>query len=229
MQTIILTAQMKMADLIESNYNVLLLLPRFGISLGVGERSVQEICAQYHISVDLFLLVCRIYSNSDYIVSDEELNKISIQDLINYLKRSHFYYRTDRLQIIESQLMLLNQNLDPRNGKIIVTFFDEYKRELLNHFGYEESMVFPYIDSLLQEKVLTDFNIHIFEDNHSNIEEKLHDLKNILIKYLPAHSQTNYSELLFNIFLLEDDLNKHTRLEDHVLIPYVENREKEVR
>lgn len=228
MRHLVLTPQMKMADLIESNYNVLLLLPRFGISLGIGERSVQDICREYHVAVELFLLVCRIYSNPDDSVAEEELGCISIVDLTNYLKRSHHYYRTERLLIIEKELKELNQKLDVRSGAILLNFFEEYKRELLNHFSYEEAIVFPYVDQLMQGKVRSDFKIHTFEDNHSNIEEKLHDLKNILIKYLPSNRNVNYGNLLFNIFLLEDDLNKHTCLEDHVLIPYVEKCEEEV-
>ena len=45
-------AKMKMADVVSANHTLILAMPRFGISLGFGDRSVQEICAQYGLSVD---------------------------------------------------------------------------------------------------------------------------------------------------------------------------------
>ncbi|MGL5683902.1 MAG: hemerythrin domain-containing protein [Marinifilaceae bacterium] len=218
--------QMKMADLIESNYNVLLLLPRFRMRLGVGELSVADVCERHSISVHLFLLVCKIYSFPSYLVTKDELAGVSVSDLMLYLKQSHAYYRTERLVIIEDKLVELSSVLDKRSGAILLQFFEQYKTELINHFSYEERMVFPYITRLLEGVKPDNFNIHAFEENHSNIEEKLHDLKNILIKYLPTPDAVDYSDLLFHIYLLEDDLNKHTIVEDSILIPYVEQMEE---
>ena len=60
----------------------------------------------------------------------------------------------------------------------------------------------------------------------SNIEDKLSDLKNILIKYLPEKSSLEEKTiLLFNLFDFERDIDKHTLLEDLVLIPKVHNME----
>ena len=55
----------------------------------------------------------------------------------------------------------------------------------------------------------TGYEIEIFEQNHSNIDDKLSDLKNIFIKYCPADSsQKERTAILFNIFSLEEDLRK---------------------
>ena len=71
-----------------------------------------------------------------------------------------------------------------------------------------------------------EYDIETSEKNHSNIDDKLSDLKNILIKYLPNIGMVaEQTELLFQIFSLEDDLSRHTFIEDVVLIPLVRHME----
>ena len=96
-----------------------------------------------------------------------------------------------------------------------------------NHFEYEEQTVFPYILGLAEGERSGGYQIEIFEENHTNIEDKLNDLKNILIKYFPGKSSLEERiHLLFNIFDMEVDIDKHTLLEDLVLVPKVRNIER---
>ena len=62
--------------------------------------------------------------------------------------------------------------------------------------------------------------------NSSSLEEKLNDLKNLLIKYLPSTIKSDFRKrLLFNLYQLEKDLDVHSYLEDKILIPLVEKLE----
>ena len=55
------------------------------------------------------------------------------------------------------------------------------------------------------------------------MEDTLSDLMNIVIKYLPADiDQENRIAISLAIIELSNDLNRHTLIEDRVLIPYVE-------
>ena len=47
-----------MSDLIQANYRLLRVLPRFGIHLGFGDKSVAEVCRAQGVSMELFLLFC---------------------------------------------------------------------------------------------------------------------------------------------------------------------------
>ena len=98
-----------------------------------------------------------------------------------------------------------------------------------NHFRYEEEVVFPYIESLIKEHGCKGkrYNIGQFEHNHSNINEKLNDLKNIITKYLNEEYSSPLSfELLADIYSVEKDLCKHSLIENRLLIPLVEKMEK---
>jgi regulator of cell morphogenesis and NO signaling len=105
---------------------------------------------------------------------------------------------------------------------MISQFFSEYKNEVVNHFAYEENTVFPYVRDLLKQNTSVNYHINQFEKNHSNIEDKLTDLINILIKYLPENDRNKEREnVLFNIFLFAKDLNTHILIENKVLVPCV--------
>ena len=47
----------KMSDLICENYALLQVLSRFGVSLGFGDKSVQEVCAMNNVDCNTFLIV----------------------------------------------------------------------------------------------------------------------------------------------------------------------------
>ena len=110
---------------------------------------------------------------------------------------------------------------------IIKSFVGKYREGVIKHFQYEERVVFPYIGGLVNSNTKDNFHIIQYEENHSNIDDKLSDLKNILIKYLPEEYDSKEREdLLTEIFLFEEDLTKHTIIEDKILIPFVTEIEK---
>ena len=60
MEKLLFSEKMKLADLISVNHSLILMLPRFGIPLGFGDKSVKEICLMNDVSADFFLLVQRL-------------------------------------------------------------------------------------------------------------------------------------------------------------------------
>lgn len=227
MDSLLFTTNMKLADLIHSDYRLLLLLPRFGLNLGFGNKSVQECCEEHQISGKLFIMICNIYAFSHYLPAEEDLSQVNMKQLLLYLQKSHSYYLDNRIQTIQNQLSAISENGGIQHQKILNRFFEEYKNEVINHFEYEEKTVFPYILDMKQGAGKAGYSIEIFEQNHTNIEDKLNDLKNIVIKYLPGTDMLlEKTSMLFNIFSLEEDLCKHTLIEDKILIPLVQKQEK---
>ena len=225
---LLFSAGMKLADLIESNYELLAILSRLGIPLGFGEISVAEMCRRHHLSVDLFLHICRVYSSSTPDHSCEQLTTADLPDILSYLHASHLYYLQQTLPRLDAKMQAMIDSCEGTSRKILSSFFADYRREVDNHFEYEEQTVFPYVRSLLERTPKEGYSILCFEDNHSDIEGKLHDLKNIIIKYLPGNGADALRiDVLFEIFRFEEDLLKHTLLENHVLIPLVEKLEKD--
>lgn len=69
-----------------------------------------------------------------------------------------------------------------------------------------------------------------FARRHDQIDAKLKELKNIIIKYYPAGGNDYLlNAVLFDIFSCEQDLASHCRVEDYLFVPAVLRLEKEVK
>jgi regulator of cell morphogenesis and NO signaling len=220
---------MKMADLVAGDMNLLSILQRLNIALGFGEATVAEVCAQHNISADLFLMICNIYSFRDYEPQIETLSDDDIMSITMYLRASHNYYRTICFPALHNNIHKMVKELDDVSRRLIDKFYDDYDNEVSNHFQYEEEVVFPYIENLLGNSSAdnSEYNISLFEHNHGNVNEKLNDLSNIIIKYLSKDytSQLRF-EILGEINYIGNDLMKHSDIENRLLVPLVEKIEK---
>ncbi|MBQ9184508.1 MAG: hemerythrin domain-containing protein [Bacteroidales bacterium] len=221
------SSSMKMAELMEGNSLLLGVLQRLGLGFGFGEETVEEVCEKAGVSADTFLLICNVYTIDGYMPSHEVLRKVSIKDIVKYLHQSHDYYTGEVLTELEEAIGKMIEPCDAAHKKIIRGFFAAYKEELAKHFQYEETVVFPYVATLLQRGGDKNFSIEQFEENHSNIDEKLGDLINIVMKYMPAEcNNLTISNVLLKLFLLRTDLEKHTSIEDNILVPAVNKLER---
>jgi len=215
----------KLYEMIADNPKLLQLLPRFGIQLGFGDRSVAEVCQQDKVSTRLFLAVCSLHFDPETPVRIDTPNDIDLTSLLSYLSASHHAYLDERFPHIEEHLSRIIKAAGPKYGNMLDHFYNEYKREMVKHFQYEEEVVFPYITALRKGEK-TDYSIDQFRHNHSNIEDALEDMTNILIKYLPGNILPSERVCIAtDIIELSADLSSHSLIEEHILIPFVESLE----
>ena len=216
------SGNMKIADLVESNYRLLGVLARVGIDGCFGERTVAELCEQSGLDPDTVILLCEVYSSPDFKPSVEQLRRSHVGDVLRYLHQSHDYYLNQALVEMEAAIGRLLAPSSERQRQVVWDFFRGYEAELKNHFGFEEQDVIPYVQNLIIGLHRPGFCIDRFEENHSNIDEKLSDFKNLVMKSLPGDCDDNARiALLYDIFALEEDLRCHTWIEDNVLVPMV--------
>ncbi|TAJ12798.1 hypothetical protein DMA11_11275 [Marinilabiliaceae bacterium JC017] len=233
-----ITGKMKMADMIQKDIQLLAVIQRLNIPLGFHEKTVREVCEENSVDLDFFLQLANASHDKDYFPQEHLLN-FPVEWFINYLQSAHKCYLEHRIPEIENQIMSMEEQYaaQDRNMKILLNFFKEYIREFIAHIELEEQDVFPYILDINKQlinppetKQPTHYTIDKYIEDHSNIEEKLYDLKNILLKYLPPPViSCTYNHLLFDIFRLENDLKDHSDLEEKVLIPKVRSMEEELR
>lgn len=218
---------MKLADLIELNYKLLDVLSRLGVGLGFGEHTISDACSAFDIRSGSFLVICNEYTFDGYVPSADLLASADVRDIMKYLHNSHIYYMEKEMELLRSRLVRLLEPVGPDQRAVVEKFFSDYRDEVKNHFDYEEDVVFPYVDALLCGRDRRGYSIGQFEENHSNIDEKLNDLKNIVMKYLPdVCDPLLRNEVLYHIFYLEEDLYHHTLIEDNVLVPMVDMLER---
>lgn len=214
----------KMISIIADNYDTLQSLGRFGINLGFGDKTVKEVCEHQQVDTYTFLAVVNFTINGSR-EFDQEL--LSIPTLLHYLKASHDYYLNFQLPFIRKQLV---DALDVNDSlaKLIIKLYDEYAQEIHLHMEYEEQTVFPYVDHLLNNQVDENYDIGTFSKNHSKIDVKLRELKNIILKYLPSDMRHNnqLTATLYNLYINEEWLLNHAMVEDFLFIPAISYLER---
>ena len=215
-----LSGKMKAAELLDRNINLIGVFSRMGIPMRLGDFTIEELCRKYNVDTATFLLVCNIYISEDYIPSDQELSQIKMSGILSYLRLSHKYYLSQAISSLASMLENLMEPCGESHRKILRKFYLDYKRELEKHFEYEETNIFPLAEAIANGEKLSEDFFDQLEDDHSNIEEKIHDLKSIVTKYLPPECKEEIITVtLLMIYYLENDLERHTAIEDTVLLP----------
>lgn len=226
----IFTERDKLSQVVRSNFHLLPVINRFGLSLGIKDKSIAEVCAEKQIETGFFLAIVNTYHNQDYF-PETELQGFSPLLIIDYLQKTHLHYATYMLPKIEGLLNKLISGCDENCSylKMIDTFYQKYKNELLLHINDEEENVFPNIIRLVKQEEAgeQDYSILTFEKEHSNVDIKLNDLKNLIIKYLePTYDNNHCNEFLIALSDFEKDIRDHARIEDKVLLPKVKEIEK---
>ncbi len=209
-------------DLVRENYNILPILSRFSLPLGFGNMSIGELCEKAGIDHEAFLLIINFLLTGEIDSIPDDLSPVEIVD---FLRNSHDYFLTYKFPHIRANLMAALDEHHHDINPIIVRFYDEYIAEVKKHFAYEEEIVFPYI-SALAEGAATDYRIDIFRRHHDEVGEKLTELKNIILRYYSTSVPYRMYDVLVDIFNCEEDLESHSDIENHILIPMISRLEK---
>lgn len=229
MKSRLFSSEARLSDLITAHPALLALLPRLGISLGFGDRSIADVCEDSGVNATFFLLICNVYTFNNYVPSTADILGTDMTGLVPYLEKSHKYYVDKRLPHIERHLDAIAQELDGRIGQVFISFFKDYKHEVEVHFEHEERDVFPHIRALMTGKHDKTYSIGEFIGTHSDIEGKLDDLLNIVFKYLPPQADDdNVLDVVYDILRLSEDLKKHTFIEEKIMVPLVKHLEKAI-
>ncbi len=215
----------KMISLIRDNYDLLQSLGSFGISLGFGDKTVQETCEDNNVDTYTFLAVVN-YTINGYGEFDAD-DQLSVPTLMHYLEASHAYFLDFQLPFIRNELRgSLNEN--DSLAQLILRFYDEYAHEIQRHMQYEQKTLFPYVQSLLEGHPTSDYNVETFSKHHGAADKKLRELKLLIIKYLPQDGLRNnqLTATLHDIYDNEEWLRQHAQVEDRIFVPAIRRLEQ---
>ncbi len=213
------SADDRMCDLVCDHYPVLQVMSRFGIALGFGDKTIAQVCDENKVDAATFLAVVDRHMHPERSV--EEGVEVSVRALTDYLHNSHGYFLDFRLPSIRRKLI---EAVDCSLSDVsfaVMRYFDEYAAEVNRHMTYEERTVFPYVEALLAGEP-SDYSIDTFRRHHDQIESRLSELKNIIIKYYPSGGTNELNGVLYDIFTCERELASHNAIENEIFIPAVE-------
>ena len=162
------TASDRMSDLVCGNYHILLIMSRFGIALGFGDRTVDEVCRHSEVDTTTFLAVVNLLYDEG--TTSADCRNISLDAFLRYLHNSHDYFLQYRLPDIRRKLTAAVACGRNEIADAIVRFFDDYAAEVHKHMMYEEETVFPYVRHLLSGDCPAGYDIETFHRQHDQID-----------------------------------------------------------
>lgn len=214
-----------MADLIETDYDILPVLSRFSIPLGFGSRTVREVCESNGIDCNVFLLVVNLLLTGE--IDAARMTKADAMAVVRFLHKSHDFYLNYKYPHIRHNLL---EALDPSHSDInqmIVKYFDDYVEGVRKHFDNEEEKLFPYVKSLSEGHRQEGYTAESFIRQHDHeVEAKLGELKNIIMRYYTTSMPFRMYDVLVDIFNCEADLREHSDVEENILVPLLRRLEK---
>lgn len=224
----------KLASVIHKDHSLLPVINRLGVKLGFGDLTISEICKKEGIDPTFFVEIINVFHYEAYF-PEKKLLDLSVVNVVDYLIKTHDYYRRYLIPEIDRLLQLFLNSCDGKfaESELIRSFYDKFQNDCISHFKIEEDEEFPFIlelNRVIESKsgksqFMAKYGAFImrdFEEDHVNIDDKMFDLENIIIKYLPPQYDQNIGNaLLSNLFMFEKDLKNHSRIEDHILLPKV--------
>jgi regulator of cell morphogenesis and NO signaling len=211
----------KMRELIDDNPFLLLIMNRFGVSLGFGDSSIAHVCAQQKVDCHTFLAVANFISGKPF-----ETKELSLQALMECLRNAHAYFLNFYLPNIRKKLIeVVGYEEDNNVSMLLLRYFDNYVDEVSSHMDYENETVFKYVESLLEGNLPEKINIAVSSAKHTNMSSRLKELKDIIIRYYPQKNSDLLNSILIDLIDCEHDLESHCQIEDRLFIPELKKLE----
>jgi len=195
-----LDASSILSEVVDEYHQLIPVINRFGIRLGLSDKTISDICRTANIDTDFFLAILNTYLNEDYF-PERKLQKINIEHVIEYLNKTDSYLIHGQLHNLEKHLNAFIAMSDPHNTQfeLIRRLFFKFKEELTNQ-----------IKACTLDRVIP--------------LELLLDLKSIFIKHISGNYNENLCyAVVFTIDSLQNDIEKHNRIRDKILKPMIQH------
>jgi len=220
----------KLSYVIANDYRLLQVMSRFGISLGFGEKTIQEVCRQCGVDADTFLTIIN-YVKDGAENRPQRVEHVSVASVLDYLKRTHTYFLGYLFTNIRFHLLnAIDCSVKNEIAFLVLKFFDEYVEEVRKHMEYEESTVYTYVQKLLDGETVSIDSSHLLSRHHEAIESKLKELKNLFMQYYPqTENNEKLNAVIISIYQAEEDLSIHSLVEDNIFVPAVRRLEHQAK
>lgn len=186
-----------LSELLTEHSELIPVVNRFGIKLGVGEKTIEKICLENDLNIDFILAILNVYLDEEY-NPEKDLDAFDVSLIVDYLKRTVENYMQASVPNLEKHFtpFIAMSGGENEELKLLHKIFYQFKSELSEHLqqGLEQLSDYP--------------------------NELLHDLKNIIIRHISGNFNQNLAyAVIFSITALERELHIHNRLLEKVLRP----------
>ncbi|MDE6336584.1 MAG: helix-turn-helix transcriptional regulator [Muribaculaceae bacterium] len=207
----------KLSEAILNHPQLIPVINRLGVRLGVGEHTIGSICSREHIDADFFLSVINTFLDPDYFPVNAR-DTFTREKTVDYLRKTSFYYVKVQIPNIRRHFgSLIARSGEDNNLAQLHRFFEETALQIENIVAKDEVTVFPALLSGDLDNVT-----EVSAESHSEVEEKLHDLLYLFVAHLRGDYDRNLATAVVTaIFSLEKDYRQNNRIRRRILLPQV--------
>ena len=217
----------KLSYVLANDYRLLQVMSRFGITLGFGEKTIEQVCQQCGVDTATFLAVIN-YVKDGATPVQQDVDDVSVPSLLDYLRHTHRYFLDYLFPHIRFHLLnAIDCSVKNEIAFLVLKFFDEYVEEVRKHMDYEETTVFAYVCRLVDNQTLPADRGHLLSKHNESINSKLRELKKLFIQYYPqTENNERLNSVIISIYQAEEDLAIHCNVEDYIFAPAVHKLER---
>ena len=203
----------KIFDLMAHEEDAIQIISRFGLEMGVGEQTIDQVCEAHGVHTPTFLAIVNYKVFKQRAIPDD----IDIPTLQRYLHNAHAYFLDFRLPRLRRALVEAIIPADPTTKipGLILRCYDEFVEEIRTHIEHENAGLFEE-----------------HEHDDQRITDKLTEIKNLIIKYYPSPVTGNPSPVTYTLISVmsdlwhtEQDFADHCAIEDDILRPALTQEE----
>ena len=219
----LINAEIKLCDVILNEPTLIPVINRFGIILGVGDKSIRTVCEEKKLDSEFFVTILNTFIDEDYF-PENRLKSFCAAQIVDYLTQTNAFYKQFQIPNIERHFNSLIQksNNGNNNLELMKQFFDELKKELLTRIENDQNHWFPTIKAAAESLHSEYYGNPIAQDAQESdtLEEKLDDLKSLFVIHLKGEYELNLCHgVIFAIYSLEKDIKQHNRIRNRILRP----------
>ncbi|MBQ6731543.1 MAG: response regulator transcription factor [Paludibacteraceae bacterium] len=201
----------KMCDLMSHEEDAIQIISRFGLEMGVGEQTIEQVCSSHGVHTPTFLAVVNYKVFKHRAVPAD----IDIPTLQRYLRNAHTYFLDFRLPRLRRSLIEAIIPADPTTKipGLILRCYDEFVDEIRIHIDHENKGMYDE-----------------HEHDDQRITDKLTEIKNLIIKYYPTKPTSTEGTVTYTLISVmsdlwhtEQDFADHCAIEDDILRPALTN------
>lgn len=214
----------KLSDILMIHPDLIPVVSRLGVSLGVGDFVVREICESHGIDAPFFLSVINTFIDPEYFpVNSTDI--FSLGKTVDYLDKTSDYYSQVQLPNIERHFhALIKMSRGDNNLSLLQHFFLEMKNQFSETIVFEKSQLYPALRN-------NDFSkIENINDKAVNteVEERLQDLLTFFVAHLKGDYDKNLCmAVVISVFSLYNDVCQNNRIRKRILLPLIDNLPKQ--
>lgn len=225
----LLTSDTPLSAALEQHPTLIPLVSRFGIRLGLGEKSVAAVCAEHGIDAGFMLTLMNTYLFEEYF-PEQKLKSFHVSQLVDYLSKTNAYYLHYQLPNIERHLgsLIASGGAGNKNLALLGQFFASFKQSLTDSIDYDTREWFPYCLAVSSGDVTggtKKVTVPVTSDGGGEdpAVSQLRDLRSIMVRHLSGEYNDNLAyAVIFAVGSIERDIRQHNRIRNRVLTPVID-------